>query len=107
MLKAYRYRIYPNKEQKEFFSKTFGSCRFIWNIILEEKLKALENTEKIPRITPAKYKEEHQFLKEIDSLALANVQLNLEKALKNWLKNPKHFGKPKFKKKKDKQSYTT
>ncbi|WP_297889525.1 RNA-guided endonuclease TnpB family protein [Sulfurihydrogenibium sp.] len=107
MLKAYRYRIYPNKKQKEFFAKTFGSCRFVWNKMLEEKLKALENKEKIPRITPAKYKEEYQFLKEIDSLALANVQLNLEKAFKNWLKNPKHFGKPKFKKKKDKQSYTT
>jgi len=46
----------------------------------------------IPRITPAKYKEEFSFLKEVDSLALANVQLQLEKAFRNHLKNPKHFG---------------
>ncbi len=54
MLKAYRYRIYPNNKQREFFAKTFGSCRFVWNKMLEEKLKALENKEKIPQITPAK-----------------------------------------------------
>ncbi len=107
MLKAYRYRIYPNNKQREFFAKTFGSCRFVWNKMLEEKLKALENKEKIPQITPAKYKKEFPFLKEIDSLALANVQLQLEKAFKNHFKNKKHFGLPKFKKKKDKQSYTT
>ncbi len=107
MLKAYRYRIYPNREQQEFFAKTFGSCRFIWNKMLEEKLKALENKEKIPQITPAKYKKEYPFLKEVDSLALANVQLQLEKAFKNFFKNKKHFGLPNFKKKKDKQSYTT
>jgi putative transposase len=61
----------------------------------------------IPRITPAKYKEEFSFLKEVDSLALANVQLQLEKDFRNHLKNPKHFGLSKFKRKKDKQSYTT
>jgi putative transposase len=56
---------------------------------------------------PAKYKEEFPFLKEVDSLALANVQLQIEKAFKDHFKNPKHFGLPKFKRKKDKQSYTT
>ena len=39
--------------------------------------------------------------------ALANVQLQLEKAFRNYFKNPKHFGLPKFKRKKDRQSYTT
>ena len=46
--------------------------------------------------TPAKYKEEYPYLKEVDSLALANAQLNLEKAFKNFLKN-KDFGFPKYK----------
>jgi len=107
MLKAFKYRIYPNEEQKEFFSKTFGCVRFVWNLMLNDKIEAYNNKEKIPRNTPAKYKSEYQFLKEVDSLALANVQLNLEKAFKNHFKNKKHFGLPKFKKKKDKQSYTT
>jgi putative transposase len=107
MKKAYKYRIYPNKEQQEYFAKNFGCCRFVWNKMLSEKLSAYEKGEPIPRITPAKYKEEFPFLKEVDSLALANVQLQLEKAFKNHLKNPKHFGLPKFKRKRDKQSYTT
>ncbi|SNZ13322.1 RNA-guided endonuclease TnpB family protein [Hydrogenobacter hydrogenophilus] len=107
MLKAYRYRIYPNKEQEEFFAKTFGACRFVWNKMLEGKLNALNNKEKLPKITPAKYKKQYQFLREVDSLALANVQLNQEKAFRDYFKNKKHFGLPKFKKKKDKQSYTT
>jgi putative transposase len=107
MKKAYKYRIYPTKEQQEYFTKTFGCCRFVWNKMLAEKLSAYEKREPIPRITPAKYKKEFPFLKEVDSLALANVQLQLEKAFRDHFKNPKHFGLPKFKRKKDKQSYTT
>ena len=106
-LKAYRYRIYPTEEQKEFFAKTFGCVRLIWNLMLNEKLNAYEKKEKIPRNTPAKYKSEYPFLKEVDSLALMNAQRSLEIAFKNYSKNPKHFRLPKFKKKKDKQSYTT
>lgn len=107
VLRAYKYRIYPTKEQREFFEKTFGSCRFVWNKMLEEKLQALERGERLPRITPAKYKEEFPFLREVDSLALANVQLQQEQAFRNHFKNRKMFGIPKFKKKKDKQSFTT
>jgi len=107
MLKAFRYRIYPNEEQKEFFAKTFGCVRLIWNLMLSDKLNAYNNKEKIPRVTPAKYKSEYTFLKEVDSYALCNVQLQLEKAFRDHFKNKKHFGLPKFKKKKDKQSYTT
>jgi len=107
MLKAYRYRIYPNKEQRMFFAKTFGCVRFVYNKMLSKKIEALKNKQPLPAITPAKYKEEFPFLKEVDSLALANAQLNLEKAFKNHFKNPQHYGFPKFKKKKDKQAYTT
>jgi len=107
MLKVYRYRIYPNEEQKTIFAKTFGCVRLVWNLMLKEKLTAYNNKEKIPQVTPAKYKSEYPFLKEVDSLALANTQLNLEKAFKNYFKNPKHFRLPKFKKKKNKQAYTT
>ena len=85
--KAYKYRIYPTKEQQEYFAKTFGCCRFVWNKMLAEKLSAYEKGEPIPIITPAKYKEEFPFLKEVDSLALANVQLQLEKAFRDYFKN--------------------
>ncbi|MDN5277429.1 MAG: putative transposase [Clostridiales bacterium] len=58
--------------------------------MLEEKLKALEQGKRIPKITPAKYKKEYPFLKEVDSFALANVQLNQEKAFRDYFKNSKH-----------------
>jgi putative transposase len=107
MLKAYKYRIYPNKEQEEFFAKTFGCCRFVWNKMLEEKLSAYRNRKPIPQTIPAKYKKEFPFLREVDSYALAYVQLRLEQAFRNHFKNPKSFELPQFKRKKYKQSYTT
>jgi putative transposase len=106
-LKAYKYRIYPSDAQALFFAKTFGCCRFVWNKMLEEKLRVYEKEKRIPRIIPAKYKKEFQFLNEVDGLALCNVQLQLEKAFRDHFKNRKYFKAPKFKKKKDKQSYTT
>ena len=106
-LKAYKYRIYPTDTQVVFFAKTFGCCRFVWNKMLEEKLHAHEKKERIPRPTPAKYKTEFPFLKEVDCFALVAVQNHIENAFCNHFKNRKQFRLPKFKKKKDKQSYTT
>jgi len=107
ILKAFKYRIYPNNAQMMFFAKTFGCCRFVWNKMLDQKLQAYKKKERIPRVTPAKYKEEFPFLKEADSFALCNIQLQLEKAFKDHFKNRKQFKLPKFKKKKDEQSCTT
>jgi len=101
--KAYKYRIYPTKDQVIFFAKTFGCCRFIWNKMLAEKLEAYKQKNPIPRITPAKYKEEYPFLKEVDTSALANVQLQLEKAFRNHFRNSRYFRLQR----KDKQSYNT
>jgi len=106
-LKAYKYRIYPTDAQVVFFAKTFGCCRFVWNKMLDKKLQAYKKKERIPQDTPAKYKEEFPFLKEVDSFALCNVQLQLEKAFKDHFRNRKQFKLPKFKKKRDKKSYTT
>jgi len=89
VLKAYKYRIYPTDAQALFFAKTFGCCRFVWNKMLDKKLQAYKNKERIPRLTPAKYKEEFPFLKEVDSFALCNVQLPLEKAFKDHFRNRK------------------
>lgn len=104
---AYRYRIYPNKKQRIHIKKTFGCCRLIYNIMLGDKIKHYEEKGEMLKNTPAMYKEEYEFLKEVDSLALANEQLFLEKAFKSFFKS-KGVGFPKFKsKKKDKNSYTT
>ena len=81
---ACRFRIYPTEEQKILLGKTFGCCRFLYNQMLNDKIREYEKTKKMLKNTPAMYKKEYPFLKEIDSLALANVQLHLEKAYKNF-----------------------
>lgn len=107
MNKAIKYRIYPNKTQEELFQKTFGCCRKIWNLMLEDKINYYKETKKSLQTTPAKYKKEYEYLKEVDSLALANVQLNLQKAYKNFFRDKK-IGFPKYKSsKKSKKTYTT
>ncbi|TEA46688.1 transposase [Bacillus sp. BH2] len=112
MLKAYKYRIYPNKEQRTFFSKTFGCVRFVYNKMLADRINSyyesqtsIDKSIKYP--TPAQYKKEFPFLKEVDSLALANAQMNLNKAYAHFFRD-KSIGFPKFKNKKENRcSYTT
>ena len=107
MNKAYKYRIYPNQSQITLINKTFGCCRFIYNKMLSDKIAYYEETKLYLKNTPAQYKSEFTFLKEIDSLALANEQMHLQTAYNNFFKNSK-IGFPKFKSKKsDKKSYTT
>src|SRR5699024_8082404 len=110
--KAFKFRLYPNKEQTELLTKTFGCVRFVYNKMLAEHKETYEKfkddkkklkEQKFP--TPAKYKDEFPFLKEVDSLALANAQINLQNAYKHFFEEHAKF--PKFKSKKDKQSYTT
>ena len=112
MLKAYKYRIYPTKEQEIQLNKTFGCTRFIYNQMLADRIKSYEENKDldikiIKYSTPAQYKKEYEWLKEVDSLALANAQMNLDKAYKNFFRD-KSVGFPKFKSKKDNhKSYTT
>ena len=107
MIKAFKYRIYPNTEQREYFAKTFGCTRFIYNRMLSDKIEHYKLTGQKLKSTPAQYKKEYSWLKEVDSLALANAQLNLEKAYKNFFRD-KNVGFPKFKSKKNNHlSYTT
>ena len=103
--KSYKFRLYPNLEQKIFFEKTFGSSRFIWNQMLADKISYYKETGELLKNTPAQYKKEFPWLKEVDSLALANVQLNLNKAYKSFFQSK--FGFPNFKSKKAAQSYKT
>ena len=82
------------------FAKTFGCVRFIYNKMLGDRLDYYKETGKKLNNTPTQYKEEFPWLKEVDSLALANAQMNLNKAYNNFFRNRKHFGKPHFKSKK-------
>ncbi|MTW84405.1 IS200/IS605 family element transposase accessory protein TnpB [Virgibacillus dakarensis] len=110
--KAYKFRLYPTAEQALIIRKTFGCVRFVYNKMLAERKRTYElwkedkdALKKVKPPTPAKYKKEYEWLKEVDSLALANAQLNLDKAYKAFFKGNAKF--PKFKSKRHKQSYTT
>ncbi|MDQ0153797.1 RNA-guided endonuclease TnpB family protein [Robertmurraya andreesenii] len=108
--KAFKFRLLPNKEQSVLLAKTFGCVRFVYNKMLAERKEIYEKfkddkeilkKQKFP--TPAKYKGEFPFLKEVDSLALANAQINLQTAYKNFFEGNAEF--PKFKNRKAKPRY--
>ena len=105
MLKAYKYRLYPNKKQQEYFAKCFGCVRFIYNRMLSDKIEHYKETKQKLNNAPAQYKKEFPWLKDVDSLALANAQMNLQTAYNNFFKRPE-VGFPKFKsKRKSKPSF--
>ena len=108
--KAIKYRIYPTPEQSVMFAKTFGCCRKVYNLMLSDKIEGYKATGKFPTVTPAKYKKDYPYLKEVDSLALANKQIDLQEAFRNaFSKSRKKKNKfPKFKSAKhSRKSYTT
>ena len=107
--KAVKYRIYPTTEQKIMFSKTFGCCRKVYNLMLADKIESYKATGKFAPVTPAKYKKDYPYLKEVDSLALANKQQDLQAAFHNTFSKSrkKKNGFPKFKSAKhSRKSYT-
>ena len=112
MFKAYKYRIYPNKQQEEQIQKTFGCCRFVYNKTLAyRKEKYEKDKESLSRIDCNNWKnrslkQEYQWLKEVDKCALDNAIINMDFAYQKFFKE--HTGYPKFKSKRDnKKSYTT
>lgn len=111
MLKAYKYRLYPNKSQKELIQKTFGCTRYVYNYFLnlrkseyENNKKSLNYYETIKLLT--QLKQENEWLKEPDKNALQKSLKDLDDAYQNFLK--KYTGYPKFKEKKNHyKSYRT
>lgn len=103
MEKAYKYRIYPNKKQKEIITKTFGCCRFVYNTYLAKRIEMHEkNKETFTYVQCAndmkKLKSELEWLKEVDSTALQSSLKDLDSAYQKFFKE--HAGYPKFKSKK-------
>lgn len=106
--RAIKYRAYPTEEQEVLLAKTFGCVRFVWNHMLMDAQQFLNEAGTFFVPTPAKYKKEFPFLKEVDSGALCNTQLDLQDANNRHLESPKTVGTPRLKsKRKSKMSYTT
>lgn len=107
MNRAIKYRLYPNKEQAILIDKTIGCARKIYNLMLNDKIEYYKSNKAVLNNSPAQYKKDYPYLKEVDSLALANASQNLNKAYKNFFRN-KNIGFPKFKsKKRSRLSYMT
>lgn len=110
MFKAYKYRLYPNKQQEELIQKTFGCCRFVYNQCLSLKIsKYKEENVSMSKFDLNNYcnrvlKKEYEWLKEVDSCALTNSIYNMNSAYQNFFKE--HTAYPKFKSKRNsKKSY--
>jgi len=107
MFRAYKMRIFPTEEQKVLIVKTFGCCRWYWNQALHDNIEYYKENGKGKITTPAKYKTENEWLKEVDSMALCNTQMDLQSAFSKFFSQPK-TGFPKYKsKKRPKNSYKT
>lgn len=105
---AIKVRIYPDAAQAELLDKTFGCCRFLWNQMLadEQEFYAATGEHFIP--TPARYKNQFPFLKEVDSTALATVHQNLRRAFQKFFDQPEHYGYPAYKRRESADNaYTT
>ena len=112
MLKAYKYRIYPNNEQKVQIEKTFGCCRFVYNQTLAYRKERYEKEKKSVSKTDCnnycnrELKKEYEWLKEVDKFALTNAIYNMDSSYQKFFRE--HAGYPKFKSKHDNhKSYTT
>ena len=112
MLKVYKYRIYPDNEQRAQIAKTFGCCRFVYNHTLAYRREIYEKEKKSVSKTDCnnycnrELKKNYEWLKEVDKFALTNAIYNMDSAYQKFFKE--HAGYPKFKSKHDShKSYTT
>ena len=103
MQKGIKFRIYPNREQKNFIHQTLGCCRFIYNRGLAMRKEGYENGEKIgysqtsAMLTELKKQEEFAFLKAADSIALQQSLRDLDRGFVNFFQ--KRASYPTFKSK--------
>lgn len=111
--KAYKFRLYPNKEQAILINKTIGCSRFVynyflnqWNEIYKETGKGLSYGKCSAQLPSLKKQEETEWLKEVDSIALQSSLRNLSDSFDRFFKKQNKY--PRFKSKKTPvQSYTT
>jgi putative transposase len=104
MLKAYKIRLYPTAEQKVLIEKHIGSCRFIYNWALAQKIETYQQTKKsISQFDLNKkitlLREEKPWLAEVNSQSLQGMTRNLESAFTKFFREKTGF--PNFKSKKN------
>lgn len=93
MLKTYKYRIYPDNEQKIQIAKTFGCCRFVYNQTLAYRKEVYEKERKSVSKTDCnnycnrQLKKEYEWLKEVDKFALTNAIYNMDAAYRKFSRN--------------------
>ena len=110
-IRGYKYRAYPDSEQQEFFEKTFGCCRFVFNYYLDMKRSRWfewhdnMSYSEMSRHLSHELKKEKMWLKEADSTALQQTLRHLDGANENFLR--KRGGYPRYKSKRSLQSYRT
>lgn len=105
MYKAYRFRMYPTKEQELLMKKTFGCVRFVYNYYLDKCKKEKSYNAYAMCKSLKELEEKNRFLKECDSCSLRCALFNLEDAFKNYFAQRGNY--PVFKNKYVKQSYRT
>ena len=91
MNKAYKFRIYPNEEQKIMFSKTFGCTRMVYNYYLEKRIKSYEEEKITFGYTKCandltQLKKEKEFLQDVDSISLQQALRHLDTAFQNFFR---------------------
>lgn len=102
--RAYKIRLYPNRAQRVFFNKSFGCCRVIYNEMLYELQNAYKNGITLNKNELFKQiKTKYVWMSESDSQGLCNTYQDLNTAYRNFFNKKAKF--PKFKKKKDKNTY--
>ena len=115
--KAYKYRIYPNKQQEELIQKTFGCCRFVYNQYLAKRIELYKTDKSTLNYNACsndlrRLKQENEWLKEVDSVSIQSALKDLDVAYQNFFRRVKQgdskAGFPRFKSKKEnKKSYKT
>ncbi len=109
MSKAFRYRIFPNDEQKKNFAQTFGCVRLTFNTMLDARTKAWQQEKQhlsyhdtAKMLTEIKKQEDRTFLNDVSSVCLQQTLRNLDTAFRNFFANRAKY--PTFKKAKSNQS---
>ena len=107
MFKAFKYRLCPTAPQAEKINQNIGCARFVYNQLLDDRIKVWKETKQRSKRTYCDLKKEHAFLKEADSRALLHARINLDEAYDKFFRESS-AGFPKFKSKhKCRWSYTT
>ena len=103
---AYKFYGVPSARDLQLELQTYGCCRKLWNLMLSDKNDYYRDHKKSLHVTPADYKAAYPFLKDVDSLALCNVQMHQDSAFSNFFKRNARY--PVFKSRKNsRKSYTT